>query len=170
MNLRTSTCRRAMTLLEVLASIVVLGVIGAATLPVMSGAAESYASARDAREAVDDAAFAMDRIVRLLREAPGDPRTGTLFILDAGSDRIEFADGRGFTLTGETLELLSTDEPMPLCRGVQSLEISYLGADGVSDVSATPQSTHRFRVRLRVEGLWLESIAFARVHTMGGGS
>ncbi len=160
----TSPGRRGLTLLEVTLSIVIVGVIAAIVVPVTASLGDAYASAADTREAAEDAGFALDRVVRLLREVPEGSAGGQVGIVRADADAVEFTDNRGVELSGSDLVL--TDEfgvQGVLCRQVTAFEIGYLAADGVTDCSATPEQTRRFTVRLVVRGVELRGVAFARV-------
>ena len=50
-----------------------------------------------------------------------------------------------------------------LIANVEAFEITYLAADGVTDTSATPQTTQRFIVRLVTGGFELRIAVFPRV-------
>ncbi|MCW5777683.1 MAG: hypothetical protein KIS87_14700 [Phycisphaeraceae bacterium] len=153
-----------MTLLEVTLSIVIVAVIASVVVPVTASLGDAYVSAADTREAADDAAFALDRVVRLLREAPEGDVGGRIGIVRADANAVEFTDTRAVELIGTDL-VLTDDDGMQgvLCRDVSVLEIGYLAADGMTDCAATPEETRRFTVRLVVRGVELRAAAFARV-------
>ncbi len=160
--------RRAMTLLEMTAAITVLGVISAAILPVIASSADAYASAARTRRDTERIAFAAERCVRLLREADAGAAVGELDISIAAPDHVLFTSGRGFRLDGADLVLIMPGEPeAPICRDVDSLVIQYLGADGVTSTSATPNATHRFNVTIESGDLALSVTAFARAQIGG---
>ncbi|MCB9846462.1 MAG: type II secretion system protein [Phycisphaeraceae bacterium] len=153
------------TLLETLMAIVVLAVVGATVVPLIGSSVDVYASASDAREISDRAAFAMERCVRLLREAPGEIDTGDLDITVAEPSRVEFGDGRGLSLDGEVLLMhVDADVTAPLCRDVSSFTIQYLGSDGLTDTLDTPGLTDRFVVSITTSSLTLSGAAFCRLH------
>lgn|GEM_PF-732822 len=156
--------RRGLTLLEVTLSIVIVAVIAAIVVPVTASLGDAYAASADTREAAEDAGFALDRVVRLLREAPEGEAGGQVGFVRADSDAVEFTDNRAVELIDADLVL--TDEngvQGVLCRQVSAFEIGYLASDGVTDCSATPEETRRFTVRLVVRGVELRGTAFARV-------
>lgn len=161
----TRPFRCAFTLLEGLLSIVIIAVIAAVTLPVVSGAADNYADAAAARRSTENVAFAMERAVRFLRDAPGGATANTIGITSATPTEVVFSDGTSLSLAGDKLML--TDETGSgngvLLHDVDEFELRYLAHDGVSDCSATPQSTHRFSITIKAGGAELRCIAFPRV-------
>lgn len=154
--------RTAFTLVEAVATIVVLSVIAAVTLPVISASTDSYTSASNASRVVDEVSYAIDRVVRLLRETPLGELPETLDIASHSSSSIRFGDGRGVELVNNSLRLILVDgTTAPICGDVQEFEIRYFSSDG-TDASADPTQTQRFELRLRAGGLEVRSVAFAR--------
>lgn len=157
-----------MTLLEMTASITVLAIIAVAVLPVIASSADAYASAARTRRDTERVAFAAERCLRLLREAQAGAAAGELDIAVASPDHVQFSDGRGFRLDGADLVLIMPGEPdAPICRDVDTLQIQYLGADGVTDTSVTPNATHRFHVAIGSGDVALSISAFARAQIGG---
>lgn len=155
--------RGGFTLVEAVATTVVLSVIAAVTLPVVHAAAESFASARDASTVTNEASLAMDQVVRLLREVPAGADAGTVGIGRAARTGVQFVNGRGVSLQGQSLVLMTADgDEAVLCEEVEEFEIRYMGADG-SDVLLTPTLSQRFEVSIRTRGFELRSVAMARV-------
>ena len=145
-------------------SIVIVAIIAAVVVPVTASLGDAYAASANTREAVEDAGYALDRVVRLLREAPEGQAGGRVGFVRAGPQAVEFTDNRAVELIDTDLVL--TDENGVrgvLCRQVSAFEIGYLASDGVTDCSATPEETRRFTVRLVVRGVELRGAAFARV-------
>lgn len=138
-----------MTLLEVVVTITILAVVAAVILPVINGATDMYASAAGLRDSSERVAFALDRSVRLLRDAPAGATPGEVGIVTAQADRVRFTDGRGLELSGTDLLLrTAAGTTAPLCRGVTAFELSYLGEDGATSTAATPADTQRIWVRI----------------------
>ena len=164
MRTRPATSRRGFTLMESLMVVTILGIIAAGTLPIMQGVATNAAASDRTRRTCEAGAYAMDRIARLLRDAPAGTTTGTLALTSAAPDTIGFADSRGLFIKGTELWFrnASGDEDM-LIANVEVFEITYLAADGVTDTSATPQTTQRFIVRLVTGGFELRIAVFPRV-------
>lgn len=161
---------RALTLLELIAAITVMGVVAAAVFPVIASAADAYASATRTRKDTERIAFAMQRCIRLLREATGSDPVGSLDLTTASPDRIVFADGRGLALSGGDLVYLQAGQPeAPLCRDVSVFRIDYLAEDGVTSTLSAPGETQRFIVTITTNGITLTGSAFARAR-IGDGS
>ncbi len=156
--------RRGLTLLEVTLSMVIIAVIAAIVVPVTASLGDAYASAADTREAAEDAAYALDRVVRLLREAPESGVPGQIGFARVESSAVEFTDNRAVELIDTDLVLTDASGVQGiLCRQVAAFEIGYLAADGATETAATPEETRRFTVRLVARGVELRGAAFARV-------
>lgn len=164
MQTRFTPSRRGFTLIEALMVVTILGIIAAGTLPIMQGVATNAAASDRTRRTCESGAYAMDRIARLLRDAPAGTTTGTLAVTSAAPDTIGFADNRGLFIKGDQLWFRdqSGSEDV-LITNVEAFEITYLAADGVTDTSATPQTTQRFVVRLVTGGFELRIAVFPRV-------
>ncbi len=155
--------RRGATLVETLLALSVLSIGGLACVPLLSAAADVLDAFGAASRTVDHAAYALDRVGRLLREAPAGVSSGEIAVASALPGEVVFENGAGLRLAGGDLWLVSDGEPdAPLCRDVTAFVIEYIGADGVSDVSATPELTHRFHITLETADVRLRSAFFVR--------
>ncbi len=150
------------SLLELVASLVVISVISAVLAPVLNNAADAIVTARDVRRASDDAGFALAAVTRLLREIPADG-TGGLDITAADAGSILLGDGRGVRLSGTTLEMVTPDGAAPLAREVAWFEVAFIAADGRSP--ASPELAQRLHVRMSVRGMSLSGVVFPRVNS-----
>lgn len=157
---------RAFTIIELVVAMVVMSVIAGVITPVIVSATDDYAASRDLRTAVDDGAFAIDAMVRIIRAAPGD--AGGLDLTSADAQSFIPATGRGFTLTGTTLELVTPAGNAPLARDVRAFELVYLLEDGITQ-AATPADAHRIHISADIGGLSLSAAVFPRIN-IGGGS
>jgi prepilin-type N-terminal cleavage/methylation domain-containing protein len=158
---------RAFTLVEVTVTVIILGLIGATVAPIIFGAGEAYTTASTVRRTAEKSAYAMERVIRLLRDAPPGPTRGTVNITTAGSSQVRYADGRGIELTGTTLYERFTDgTTSPLCEGVSGFTIAYLRDDGQTSSTATPADTQRFNVTLICNSFELRSSALARTRVV----
>lgn len=158
------TARRAVTLLELVAAIMVLSIIASIVMPVIISATDAYASARTLRSSTESLAFASDQLQRVIRSAPSGAGGTGLGVSVGTSQRIEFSDGTGFELDGTDLNLLIPGaDPAPVCLDVQSFEISYIAEDGSSSAIATPSTAHRIGFMIQHQGSVVSAVAFPRV-------
>ena len=157
---------RGFTLLELVLAMIVMSVVAVIVMPVTVAATESYAQARALREVAESSFYAIDRVVRLVREAPAGASTG-LGIGSADASEIVFSDGRGIRLSGTDLLLVEGDAESPLLRNVQEFELIYLEEDGQT-ITLDAAAAHRIHVRLKSAGMELTAVVFPRV-LIGGG-
>lgn len=156
--------RRAFTLVEMVCAITVLAVVGAVALPVMGGATDAYTNAAITRRTSERAAYALERVARLLRDAPEGATDGAIGVQMAAADSVLFTGNRGVYLQGSKLYLTLPDSSTPvLCDRVEAFTIEYRGEDGVTNTIATPAQTQRFNIMLRVNGFELRTSVLARV-------
>jgi len=158
---------RAFTLIELIASMVVLGVIASVAGPLIGAAADSFVASAEHRDAAERVSHAMNRVVRLLRAAPPTaPGSGQPDIAVATSSNVEFADGSELELIGTTLWLTPAGgAASPLCTGVTTFDISYRSEFGDNDTMATPEQTQHFKIVIASGGQELRSAAFIRIAT-----
>ncbi len=148
-------------MVETVISLVVIGVIAAVSMPLISSAADNAAVARRVRRSADGATFAMERVVRLLRDCPGS--STTLGITAATASSVTFSNGKRVYLSGTNLMLVeSPGNEAILAADVSSFVIQYLADDGKTSTLATPTSTARFMVTMVKDQIELRSSAFAR--------
>lgn len=149
-------------------AIVVIGIIGSMVMPIVSGSADAYAESAAARSSTERASFALDRCLRMLREAPGDPSTRVLKIKSATSTSLFFTDESGLQIVGTDLMIVDTDgTSSPLCRDVSSFQIKLLAEDGVTSTMGDLPSTQRFTISIESGGITLVGAAFPRVLMVG---
>lgn len=157
-----SCLRRGFTLIEAVVTTVVLSVLAAAVLPVVNGSTEALNAASQAERLVDASCYAIDRIVRLLREAPPGPDLGTTGVVSLGAEQVVFSDGTGCRLNAGVLQIRFSDGTWgDLCDGVDDFEIRARNAAG-GDSSSAPAETQRFEVSLVRGGFELRACAFCR--------
>jgi len=154
----------AFTLLELLATVVVMCVIGAVLVPVMTSSSEAYTTTRDVRNRTEQAAHALDRMVRVVREAPiGSDATG-IGVQSASATSLSFTDGTGVIYANGQLELMVPGQPNALlCDAIDDFRIDYLADDGRTSTLATPGATHRIVFTLSSGPLHLSAVAHPRV-------
>jgi prepilin-type N-terminal cleavage/methylation domain-containing protein len=171
MNRRVQRFRSGFTLLELMASVLIMGVISAVLLPVISASSDAYTVTREIRANTENMAFAIDRIARIIREAPiGTDSTG-LGVQTATVSTITFTDGTGFELdTDGIMMLVPGESPTLLCPDVDSIQIQYFASDGVTSTLVTPTETHRIVVTITTGQLQMSIVAFPRVWFGQGGT
>jgi prepilin-type N-terminal cleavage/methylation domain-containing protein len=154
--------RRGFTLLEATVSVVIIGVIAGACLPVVNAMADNALAAQRTRDSAEGAAFAMERAIRLIRDCPGGPASTGIAI--ALPSQVQFTDGRGLRLDGTNLLLRDTaGAEAVLARDVREFELGYLASDGVTNTQSAPAQTDRVAIRILVGDLELRCAAFPRV-------
>ncbi len=161
---RTRKHAAGFTLLELLAAVVIMSIISVTLMPVIGSASESFAVARNVRSSTDRAGFALDRMTRIIRQAPiGDAQSG-IGIASATSSSLVFTDGTGFQLTGTTLEMLVVGGlPVPLCFDVSSLQLDFLGDNGITNTLSAPETTHRIAVTIQTENVSMSVLVHPRI-------
>jgi type II secretory pathway pseudopilin PulG len=158
---------RAFTLIEATAAIIIISVISAVVVPIIFSSSEAYANSAAVRRTAEKGAYAMERVVRLLRDTPGGAARGTVDIAIANPAQVRFGDGRGVELSGTTLRLRDeTGGFATLCDNVTTFTIAYIGNDGVANTAGAPTSTQRFNITILTDGFELRSSALARVRVM----
>lgn len=157
----------AFTLIETIAVILIVGLLAGVVGPLMVGAADAYAGARDDRRATEDASFALDRIVRILREAPEADTPGTPAFTKTTSSGFAFADGTQIILSDTDLMMqIGAGAFAPLCRDVTDFELTYLRADGLpldTPGGDDASDTRRVMIRLVADGQDLRTCVFLRL-------
>lgn len=155
--------RRAFTLVELMGSLVIVGAVAGVCAPVIMAVSEAFTRASEQREALERASFAIERVVRALRDAPGAPGGGAGIVAASGTG-VTLLDGAVIELVGTTLRMSASGgaQPSPLCQDVSALSLVYLGADGATDTRTSPGATRRVEVTLTVNGAALRGAVFLR--------
>lgn len=148
--------RNAFTLVELIAVMVILGALAAATAPIVATAGQSYADASNLRAAADDLAYALQRAARTLRDAPGN-------VIIATDGAIELSGGKRLERLGTTLWLTEPGEaPSPLCQDVTAFQITHLAEDGQTDSASDPAEIQRLHITAERSGVWLATVIHLR--------
>lgn len=172
MNATRRARATAFTLIEAIATIVVVGALSGVTAPLLLAASRAFTRSSDLRSATAAADLAIDRAVRFLREAPeANGQAGVPDITTAQPSRVVFGDGSSLELIGSTLWFATEGlDPAPLCQNVSIFTLSYLGDDGrVLNFQGgdLPAHTHAIAIRLRSSEAELSTIAFLRTRLAG---
>lgn len=81
-------------------------------------------------------------------------------IATAGATGLTLTDGATLTLTGSTLWYTAPGGAAAvLAQNVDIFNLTYVGADGVTDASGAPTATHRIDIRLVIDGFELRGVA-----------
>lgn len=156
----------AFTLVEVLASIVVIGLVAGVTLPLVAASFEGYTTHTINRDTIEKSGFALDRVTALLRGTPLADDTSGLGITDATPSSLTLSDGTGLRLDGQDLlfRVISPSGPQEhlLLDRVTRFELTFLADDGVTSTLGTPAQTHCVHVYLERGGLALARAVFPR--------
>jgi len=148
--------KNAFTLVELIAVMVILGALAAATAPIVASAGQSYADASNLRAAADDLAYALQRAGRTLRHASGSVTIAT-------DEAIELSGGQRLERLGTTLWLTEPGQaPSPLCQDVTTFQITHLADDGQTDCASDPADIQRLHITAERSGVWLATVIHLR--------
>jgi prepilin-type N-terminal cleavage/methylation domain-containing protein len=160
--------RRGLSLIETMASLVVLSVMAAVSLPMIDGATDAYVQSSALRASTENVAYALDRCVRVLRTVPLSADAQGVGLTSVSATAVRLSDGRGIELSGTTLLLRdTTGSTAPLCTDVEEFQLIPLASDGVTNTTAQPGLTRRFNIKVRTSKVDLRTSAFIRVGALG---
>ncbi len=162
--MRRAGANSAFTLIELVATMLVLGITAAMAAPLALELSRTSRSAMETRRVVGDASGALAHVAALLREAPSLDETapgenGLATLSETGFQR---ADGTGVSIAGDTLDLVIGGVRWPLLAGVESFSLRGLEADGLTEAS-DPADVRRVEIELVSGGVSLASVAALRV-------
>lgn len=162
---RRTGSRRGFTLIELLASIVIVSAVAAVASPIVFSATDACAKSVRQRRSAERVAAALDRIARVLREAPAktSPAGATDFTKADVAD-FRLGNGNAVILSGTDLTLqTATVGATTLCPDVTVFTVTYLGTTGaIVDTSAGTDTVRRVIVRLAAGGTELTSTVWLR--------
>ncbi|MBX3363061.1 MAG: hypothetical protein KF912_07930 [Phycisphaeraceae bacterium] len=153
---------RGITLVETLACVTVLAVMGATVMPVIDAVGSGFAESVAQRRTVERLSFASDRISRVLREIPASDGGEGLAIASIDERSIQLVDGSGVWLDGERLVLATGAGKAVLCEDVDSFTIVALGSGGVGSTMETPSLTRRIGFEISSSGMSMRTAVFPR--------
>lgn len=153
---------RAFTLIEMIATVTILGIMGAAVLPIVESAGLLYAESARAARSVERASFAIDRVCRFLRETPLNDSADALAIATIAPEQISLESGDGLAFERGQLLITVDGRTATLCADVDAFELAAMGADGVTRTEGTPDQTRTIQVRLVVDGMEARTEVFLR--------
>jgi len=130
---QTQRRARAFTLIEAIATIVVLGVIGSLVSSIILRSINDYTTIATSAQAQADLSSAMDRLDRELREIALKSGGGVRpDITTAGVNSITYATSKVFALSGTTLNYTDSSGTTPLLDNVSTFTIQAFDADNTS--------------------------------------
>ena len=146
-------------------TVVVVGAIAAVVSPMVLKSSEQFARSSSQRRASEQAALALDRLARALREAPlkaGVP----------GAANFASASATGFALEGGVYTELASGtlslgndlfKPVPLCRDVSGFGVEYFDNAGASvNVASGTDTVRRVRLTVTAGGVTLSTMVWLR--------
>lgn len=154
--------RRAFTLVEVMVTVTVLSILGSVTLPLLHGATVNYAEMRRAQRASGHLVYAIDRVVRTVRELNEDADTGAIALDDLSPTSIRATAGPVIQLQGGLLTLTEAGgSAQTICVDVERFEVRYFDAQGTDTTDAG--AVHVIEILIERDGFVLTTRAFPRV-------
>jgi len=125
------------TLFELVAAMVVLGVVAGFGAPLMLELSENASTQREARVRVWAADHSMTFVAAVLRSAAEGAPEGS-GVTAATATSFWLHDGRGVELKGDTLLHTIPSGQWAIAEGVESFSVELLGRDGASDAAGDP--------------------------------
>jgi len=129
---------RGFTLTELIATMLVLGVIAGFAAPLIAEMSRSAVTQREQRRELWNVNHTFERVVELLRTAPDTAADGS-GLVEVSAARFERADGRGIRFDQGVLYLFDDDGETALAEDVVGFEISVTRRDGETDASDAPE-------------------------------
>jgi prepilin-type N-terminal cleavage/methylation domain-containing protein len=163
--LRRRGVGRAFTLIELLATLIVVSTLAAVASPIVMTATDAYAKSAKQRRGAERVAAALDRLTRILREAPAKATpAGATDFKSADASSFALQGGTGVALTGSNVTLEITGVPAtPLCPDVTAFAITYLDSSGVAvNVASGTDTVRRVIIRLAAGGTELSTSVWLR--------
>ena len=140
---RSRTPNNGFSLIEMVVSIVVLGVLAAVTAPIFTTSMRTYVESDATLTTLSKARYATERIARELREVQYNTGTGSFSFTAMGANNVTFTKWNGTTVT---LNVAGTNVNMryappnvtaPLTDELGTLTLTYLNTNGVAGATAT---------------------------------
>lgn len=156
---------RGFTLIELMASTVIIGILAGVVAPIVLQLAIAHGVSSEQRQAAQAVGAATERVVRMIREAPSLTSGSSSVDITTGSATVlQFGSGHRVELIGSTLWLtVPGQSASPLLQGVSLFSMSYIGDDGVTNTSGALSTTQRINIQLAAGGFELNTAAFIRI-------
>lgn len=135
--------RCAFTLVELIASMVIMSVLAGASASVLMRAGDAFGDATARRDMVSSASLAMDRVLHQIRVTPS--------FAAVSATGFECSSGLTVGVSGSTLQLGDAIGTSPLCEGVETFGMVYYDADGdVVDAADGDAAGRVYRAEVRI--------------------
>ncbi len=131
---------RGFTIVELVLSIAILGVLGMALGPGIATSVQSYNLAASRRQSTAEARAGMERMVREIRQIPG---TAQVISLGASNFQFQFPTGTAITYSLSGTNLLRNSDV--LVSNVSGLSFAYYDQTGAA--TATPSNVRSVQVQ-----------------------
>jgi len=155
--------RRAFTLVEMTATMLVLGLAASFVGPLMVELSRGSAFQNEARRELWETNHALERIAELVRTAPEgvDQSSG---LTEISATHFERHDGRGVRFENGSVYLFDDDGESLLAENfAQDFELRVLGRDGVTEVAETPEDAWRAELGVDIGmGMVRTAVSLAR--------
>ncbi len=132
---------RAFTIVEMILSIAILGVMAMAIAPGLDTSIKSYAMMSEKRQNTADIGAAVSRMVREIRQIPGSAQITTL---GANSFTFQFPAGTSITYSLSGTNLMRGSNI--LASNISALAFTYYDAAG--SVTSTPANVKRVQLQV----------------------
>jgi len=139
---RSRKVNAGFSLIEMVVSIVVLGVLAAVTAPVISTSMRGYVESDATLTTLSKARYATERIARELREVQYNTGAGIFSFTAMGANNVTFTKWNGTTVTlnvagtNVNLRYAPPNVTAPLTDELGALTLTYLDANGVAGATA----------------------------------
>lgn len=149
--------RPGLSLVEAIAVIAVLAVIGGSSAGLLIRASTAYAASRDAASIHRETSAALERIARELRDAAPIPTDDASEyrapIHEATATMVRFGNDRRLTLSGTMLNWSENNgaDDWPILTDVRSFTLTYYDPDGTPIASPLPANPIVHSVSINIE-------------------
>lgn len=152
---------RGFTMVEAVVAIVLMGILGMAAIPLLSGGVETYQITSSQLTTLSKLRYATERIARELREVrrvPGTPTNYDISTVAGPSVMFTKSDATQVTITGAPplITLAYPSASATLTDQVNSLAFRFLDINGAVTGSATQVAFVEISLGLTVDGVVLQ--------------
>lgn len=136
--------RAGFTLIELIATLVILGILAAAVAPMLSTGVRAYNATHASLSTLNKLRYATERMVREIREIrrdPADPSAYDIGVMAATSFQFTKSDGVEVTIDRPAQVRLAYSTPLitpapTLTDQVELMELKYFTTDGITETAS----------------------------------